>query len=500
MAFASRSVNLHPANYLPDTLETSTFDVIVIGSGPCGRQVASKTAASGLTTVIIEDELWGGDCPFWACMPSKAILRPGEALAAARMVGGAKQLIATDRLVDVEGVFARRDKVVHDYDDQFFVNLSLKQKCTVVRGRGSLVGDKKVLVRNGNGQQKTLTATHAVVISSGSEPAIPDIRGIETIDYWTPREATSAKSVPEHLIIVGGGVVGSEMATAFSTFGSKVTLICPNPEILPRFELEAGRLVREALTAQGVGFHLSARVVEVWKEDGGHTSVKLSTGKVVTGSDVLLAAGRKPRTQSIGLEKVGLTPSLEVEPTMLVKSSKGTWLYAVGDTNMRSPMTHMGEYQGRVAANAIVARARGDNVSDAKPWSNFNATADSLAVSQVVVTDPHVASVGLTLAEARKRGIDAKEVAVTFNFPGAWVFAEFNYEGWAQWVVDSEKNVLVGATFVGREAGDLLHPSTIAIVGEVSLDRLIHAVPSFPTRSEVYGLLLEKWFTLQEHS
>ncbi|KIW38617.1 uncharacterized protein PV06_09569 [Exophiala oligosperma] len=497
MASASRTVNLHPANYLPDTLETTTFDIIVIGSGPCGRQVASKTTASGLTTLIIEDELWGGDCPFWACMPSKAILRPGEALAAARMLGGAKELIATNRLVDVEGVFARRDKIVHNYDDQWVVNLSLGQKCTVVRGRGSLVGDKKVLVRNGNGQQKTLTATHAVVLSTGSEPIIPDIKGIETIDYWTPREATSAKSVPGHLIIVGGGVVGSEMATAFSTFGSKVTLICPNSEILPKFEPQAGKLVREALTAQGVDFHLSAKVVEVWKEDDGYTSVKLTTGKIVTGSDVLLAAGRKPRTRGIGLENVGLTPSLEVDPTMLVKPLEGMWLYAVGDTNMRSSTTHMGEYQGRVAANAIVARARGENVSDTKPWSSFNATADNLAVSQVVVTDPHLASVGLTLAEARKRGIDAKEVAVGFNFPGAWVFGEFNYEGWAQWVVNAEKNVLVGATFVGREAGDLLHPSTVALVGEIPLDRLIHAVPSFPTRSEVYGLLLEKWLAMK---
>ncbi|KIW16713.1 hypothetical protein PV08_03902 [Exophiala spinifera] len=500
MASASRSVNLHPANYLPDSLETTTFDIIVIGSGPCGRQLASKTAASGLTTVIIEDELWGGDCPFWACMPSKAILRPGEALAAARMVGGAKELIATDRLVDVEGVFARRDKVVNGYDDQHLVNLSLSQKCTVVRGRGSLIGNKKVLVQNRIAQEKTLTATQAVVISTGSEPVIPDIRDIGNIDYWTPREATSVKSVPEHLIIVGGGVVGSEMATAFSTFGSKVTLICPSSEILPRFEPGAGKLVREALVAQGVDFHLSSRGVQVWKEDNGNASIKLSTGKIVTGSHLLLAAGRRPRTQSIGLESVGLTPSLEVDPTMLVKSSQGTWLYAVGDANRRSSTTHMGAYQARVAAKAIVARARGEIVSDPKPWCNFNATADSLAVSQVVVTDPHVASVGLTLAEARKKGIDAKEVAVTFNFPGAWVFAEFNYEGWAQWVVDSEKNVLVGATFVGREVGDLLHASTVALVGEIPLDRLVHAVPSFPTRSEVYGLLLEKWFSIRDRS
>ncbi|KIV76947.1 hypothetical protein PV11_08793 [Exophiala sideris] len=496
MAPASKTVNLHPENYHPSTLEPTTFDVIVIGSGPCGRQVASKTAAANLSTVIIEDELWGGDCPFWACMPSKALLRPGEALAAARQVGGAKQLISTDHKVDVNGVFARRDKIVHDYKDQFFVNLSLNQKCSVVRGKGSLLGEKKGLVKNANGQEKTLTAKDAVIISTGSEPVIPDIKGIYDVDFWTPREATSVKEVPEHLIIVGAGVVGSEMATAFATYGSKVSVITPTSEILPRYEPEAARRVREALIEQNVEFHLSSRAVEVWKENGA-TSVKLSSGTVITGSTVLLAAGRRPRTKDIGLETIGITPTLDVDPSMLVKPVEGQWLYAVGDTNMRSPMTHMGEYQGRIAASAIIARARGQASLSSEPWTEYAATADSLAASQVVVTDPNLATVGFTLAQALKRGIKAQAVDVDFNFPGAWVYAEFDYDGWARWVVDTENDVLVGATIVGREAGDLLHASTVALIGQVQLDRLIHAVPSFPTRSEVYGLLVEKWSSMR---
>ncbi len=498
-----RNANLHPDNHLPDSLEETTYDVVVIGSGPVGRQVASKTAEAGLSSVIIEEELWGGDCPFWACMPSKAILRPGESLAAARQVGGAKQLIATDRTVNVQGVFERRDKVTHNYEDDFFVNLSLKQKCAVVRGKGSLIGEKKVLVENVNGQERSLVANHAVVIATGSEPDIPDIKGIADIEYWTPREATSANTVPEHLIIIGSGVVGCEMATAFANYGSKVSIISATPEVLARFEGEAGKRVREALTSQGVDFYLSAKVVEVWKESGERISAKLSSGHVITASTVLISAGRKPRTTGIGLENVDLAASahrLPVDPSMCVASVPGNWIYAVGDTNMRAALTHMGEYQGRIAAAAIIARARGFDVSSkiSEPWSDFAATADTDAISQVVVTDPNVATVGLTLAEASKRGIKAVEVTSAFQFPGAWVYAEFSYDGWAQWVVDAERNVLVGATFVGREAGDLLHGSTIAIVGQVPLDRLQHAVASFPTRSEIYGVLLEKWYAMKK--
>ncbi|OAP61397.1 hypothetical protein AYL99_03600 [Fonsecaea erecta] len=494
-----RNVNLHPDNHLPGALESATFDVVVIGSGPVGRQVATKTAEAGLSAVIIEEELWGGECPFWACMPSKAILRPGEALAAARQVGGARQLIAADRLVDVPGVFERRDKVTHKWDDDFFVDLSLKQKCSVVRGRGSIIAERKVLVKNVNGQEKTLVANQAVVIATGSDPAIPgEIQGIDHIDYWTPREATAADTVPEHLIIVGSGVVGCEMATAFSTFGSKVTMISATSEVLGRYEPEAGKRVREALMARNVDFHLSSRVAEAWKEGDSKISVKLGSGQVVTGSTLLIATGRKPRTQNIGLENIGLSSSLVVDQSMCVSSAGSSWIYAIGDANGRAPLTHMGEYQGRIAAAAIIARAAGVDVQESEPWSEFAATSDQVAVSQVVVTDPNVATVGLTLAEALKSGIKAVEVAVPFNFPGAWVYAEFDYEGWAQWVVDAERNVLVGATFVGREVGDLLHGSTVAIVGQVPLDRLRHAVPSFPTRSEIYGMLLEKWLQMRK--
>ncbi|KAH0846182.1 hypothetical protein AYO21_09195 [Fonsecaea monophora] len=495
---APRNVNLHPDNHLPDSLQSATFDVVVIGSGPVGRQLASKTAAAGLSSVVIEDELWGGECPYWACMPSKAMLRPGEAIAGARQIGGAKQLIAADRLVDVQGVFERRDKVTNKWDDDFILNLSLKQKCSVVRGKGSIVGEKKVLVKNANGQEATLTAIHAVIVATGSEPVIPtDIKGIDQIDYWTPREATAADTVPEHLIIVGSGVVGCEMATAFSTFGAKVTMVSATSEVLGRYEPEAGKRVREALTARNVDFHLSSRVAEAWKESDGKISVKLGSGEIVTGSALLIATGRKPRTDNIGLETIGLSSALAVDQSMCVSSVEGNWLFAIGDANGRAPLTHMGTYQGRIAAATIIARAGGVHIHEPEAWSEFAATSDEVAISQVVVTDPNVATVGLTLAEALKRGIKAVEVAVPFDFPGAWVYAEFDYDGWAQWVVDSERNVLVGATFVGREAGDLLHGSTVAIVGQVPLDRLKHAVASFPTRSEIYGSLLEKWYQLR---
>ena len=348
-----------------------------------------------------------------------------------------------------------------------------------------------MLVENVNGERVELTANHAVVLATGSEPIRPPIDGLDDVDFWTSRDATSANEVPKHLIVVGGGVVGCEMATAYATYGAKVTLICSGKVVLDRYEPEASKRVAAALKARGTDVHVSTRVKAVKKSAEG-VEVTLDSGKTVSGSKILIAAGRRPRLSNLGLEKVGTKPAaFAVEDNMTVKSVSGQWLYAIGDANFLAPLTHMGVYQARYAALNILERAKGKGQVDTEPWGNYSATAHHKAISQVVMTDPNVATVGLTFAEAKTGGKNVKEVTVpAFMYPGAWVHAEFNYDGWAQWVVDVDKKTIVGATFVGREAADLLHASTVALVGEVPIDRLWHAVPSFPTMSEIYQQLL----------
>ncbi|KAL4878939.1 hypothetical protein BJY04DRAFT_220768 [Aspergillus karnatakaensis] len=487
-----RTITLHPENHTPRTLPQTTFDVIVLGSGPAGRTLAAQTTTNSLSTLIIEAELFGGDCPFWACIPSKALLRPAETFATARSITGAKELIPTTPTVNVHAVFSRRDAFTQTWNDQPLIDASLSQNITIVRGRGQLLGKKQVNVRNINGEEAILTATQAVVLATGSDPVIPNIPGLSDVPFWTPREATSADQVPARLIIIGAGAVGTEMASAYASFGGKVTLLSSSKEILPRHEPQAGRIVRKALQEAQVSVRVSVRATRVQRNADDSVTVVLSDGSAVTGSTLLIATGRTPRIEGFGLEELGIPARFAVDGSLVVTAAGGAWLYAVGDVNGLSPTTHMGSYQARIAANAIIARAKsgeGLGFVDGRPWSAFTHCADERAVSQVIFSDPNVAQVGLTVAEAEKRKIKVRAVEAGFQFPGAWVHAEFDYKGWANWVVDVEKNTLVGATFVGREAADLVHASTVAIVGEVPLDRLRHAVAPFPTVSEIYTAL-----------
>ncbi|ETN45259.1 uncharacterized protein HMPREF1541_09090 [Cyphellophora europaea CBS 101466] len=495
MPLLKRNIPLHPSNHLPLSLSRKTYDVIVLGSGPAGRRLASLTASAKLGTVIVENELFGGDCPFWACIPSKALLRPNEALGAGRQMGGSKQMIQEctpdGSTIDVQGVFKRRDGIVQGWDDTILLNLSLDQGVDVVRGQGKLTGVKKVEVTNLDGNQVVLEATQAVVLATGSEATIPKIEGLDQIDWWTSREATAANFVPEHLVILGGGVIGCEMATFYGSLGKRVTLISSSKRLLPRCEPEASELVKKSLTALGVEVCLSTAIDKLSKVDKDKFKADLASGDHLTGSVLLLATGRRASTQDLGLEDLGVKvhPKLEVSESLCVATATGKWLYAIGDANGRNPMTHMGVYQARTAGLAIIARSRKMALVE-EPFNDFSATADHEMVPQIIFTDPHVAMVGLTAAQAEAKGLNAKIVAVPFMFPGAFVHAELNYEGWAQWVIDEDTKILVGATIVGREAGDLLHASTVAIVGRIPVPKLWHAVASFPSMSEVYTALL----------
>jgi dihydrolipoamide dehydrogenase len=471
-----------------------TYDLIVIGAGTTGENVAARAAAGGLSAVAVEAELVGGDCSYWACVPSKALLRPPEALEAARSVEGARQ--AVTGLLDVDAVLGRRDAFTGHWDDSGQVQWLQGASVDLVRGHGRLVGERRVDVNTPEGEMVTLTARHAVALCTGSEAAIPPIPGLAEARPWTPREATSAKRVPDHLVIIGGGVAGCELATAFRAFGAEVSVLEVLPRLLGTFEPFVGEWIAKAFTERGINVRTGIEVSQVHRDGGeGPVTLTLSDGSTLTADQILVAAGRKPRTEDLGLETIGLTPGtwLEVDDTVRVKGVEGGWLYAGGDLNHRALLTHMGKYQARACGDVIAARARGAPVTNPAPWSRYTATADHWAIPQVAFTEPQVAAVGRTQAQGREAGLEVKVVDYPMgNVAGAALYAD-GYTGHAQLVVDERRRVVVGATFLGPVAGELVHSATIAVVGEVPLDRLWHAVPSFPTISEVWLRLLEAY-------
>lgn len=464
----------------------TTYDVIVLGAGPAGENAADYAVRGGLSAVIVEAELVGGECSYWACMPSKALLRSGSVLDAARRVEGAKEAVTGE--LDVDAVFARRNSFTSDWKDKGQVDWLDGAKIALVRGHGRLAGPKVVRVGD-----TTLTARHAVVVATGTTASVPDVPGLRDAKPWTSREATSAKHVPGRLAVIGGGVVAVEMAFAYANLGSTVTMLVRGG-LLARTEPFAGELVADALRAKGVSVRVGADATAVHRENDGTVRLTLSDGGELEADEVLVAVGRTPHTDDIGLETVGLKPGswLSVDDTLRVTDVEGGWLYAVGDANHRALLTHQGKYQARIAGDVIAARAAGRPVDQGR-WGVHVATADRGAVPQVVFSDPEVAAVGLTAAEAKDAGFRTRVVDYDLgHVAGASLHAD-GYTGKARMVVDEDRRVLLGVTFVGQDVAELLHAATVAVVGEVPIERLWHAVPSYPTVSEVWLRLLEAY-------
>ena len=464
---------------------TQEYDVVIIGAGAVAENVADRAVQGGLTAVLIESELVGGECSYWACMPSKALLRSGIALRGAKAVG---QAAGTE--LDVAATLKRRDSFVHDWDDSSQVDWVKSAGIDLVRGHGRLTGVKTVSVEAADGTVTELTAKHAVVVSTGSDPVLPDIPGLAAANPWTPREATSAKVVPASLAIIGGGVVAVEMATAYASFGTNVTVIARSG-LLGGQEAFAGEMVAKSLEGFGVDLRLGLSPKAVLRE-GDSVTIDLSDGEQVTANEVLVATGRQPRTTDIGLETVGIAVGewLTVDDTLLVEGTD--WLYATGDVNHRALLTHQGKYQARAAGDVIAARALGREVDDA-PWGTHVATADHEAVPQVTFSDPEVASVGLTSEAAKKAGYEIRVVDYDLGWVAGASLQADGYEGKARMVVDEKRKVILGVTFVGQDVSELLQAATFAIVGEVPLDRLWHAVPAYPTMNEIWLRLLETY-------
>ncbi|MGW6005582.1 dihydrolipoyl dehydrogenase family protein [Oerskovia enterophila] len=496
------------------TTPDETFDVIVIGGGPVGENAADRASRTGLSVAVVEAELVGGECSYWACMPSKALLRPGAALAAARAVPG----VEASPTLDPAPILARRDEMVSHWDDSGQVQWLDGAGISLVRGLGRLVGPRLVEVSPEDPDAdvddlpatRLLAARHAVIVATGSVPVLPDTPGLAETDPWSSREATSVQDVPASLVVIGGGVVGVEMATAFTDLGSKVTLLSRG-RLLGRSEPFASEAVAAGLRAIGVDVRLGVSVTGATSlpDGGARLAYDGPQGKgSVAGAQVLVATGRVPRTGDLGVEVVGLEPGkgLAVDDQLEVQGVEGGWLFACGDVTGRVATTHQGKYEGRVVGDVVAARfgkvrpeearaagAGGSAGEVPEPWSRYAATADHGATTQVVFTRPEVASVGLTEAEAKKAGLPVRAVSYKLGSVSGAVLVAEGYEGTAQIVVDTERQVIVGATFVGPDAAEMLHAATIAIVGQVPLARLWHAVPAYPTISEVWLRLLETY-------
>ena len=468
------------------------YDVVVIGAGPVGENVADYARQGGLSVAVVEAELVGGECSYWACVPSKALLRPVHALAAAVRVDGARQ--AVTGAPDAGAALARRDSFVHGYDDSGQVEWLHGAGVTLVRGTGRLTGVRQVAVSTDDAEVQ-LSARHAVVLCTGSVAVVPPVPGLREAAPWTSREVTGMKDVPRRLAVVGGGVVACEMAAAVQGLGGTVTMLVRGDRLLERMEPFASDLVRDGLQASGVEIRFGAETARVEREGPDRpVRLHLADGAAVEADEVLVATGRRPRTADLGLETVGLDSGkpLTVDESLAVDGVDGGWLFAAGDVAGRVPLTHMGKYEARLLGAQLGARARGQAV-DLSPWGRHAPTADDLAVPQVVFTDPEVAAVGLTKAEADERGLRTRQLTYPLgDVSGAGLHAD-DYAGLAALLVDLDREVVVGATFVGPDVAELLHAATVAVVGEVPLDRLWHAVPAYPTMSEIWLRLLEDW-------
>src|SRR4051795_7439989 len=424
-----------------------SYDVVVIGAGPAGDGAAWRLRAHGAWGPRVPGHGVGGECSFYACRPSKALLRPAEVLAEARRIPGARE--AAQGELDVQAVLDRRDEVIHDLDDSSQLPWLEDRGVVLHRGIGRITGERRVRVGD-----EELEARRAVVLAGGTVPSLPPIPGLDGIDAWTNRQATTAKEIPARLVIAGGGVVGTEMAQAFQSLGSQVTLVEGERRLLPREEEFACAQVTEALAEDGVDIRTGEKAQKVAQGDDGTVRVRTAGGPDAEGDVLLVALGRTPQSEGLGLETVGLEGGGTIGVDAHMRVPGQDWLYVVGDLNGRALFTHMGKYQARVAADGIL----GHDVALAHG-------ADGPLSPRVIFTDPQVAAVGHTTDSAREAGLEVDVFETTTSGNAGGSFYGRNAPGTTRWVVDRERRIVVGCTITGAEVADFLHAAMISVVG-----------------------------------
>ncbi len=441
------------------TKETIQADVIVIGMGPAGEHVAGTLAERGLNVVGIESDLVGGECPYWGCIPSKMMIRAANLLQEARRIDGVAGTasVTPDWTPVAERI---RDSATDDWNDQVAVDRFVGKGGHFSRGRGRLAGPGVVMV-----DDQVIEASRGIVIATGTSPAVPPIPGLDSVDFWTNREAVSAKELPASIIVLGGGAIGAELAQVMNRFGTNVTVVEALDRVLPNEEPEASAVVAEAWAAEGITVHTGVRAVEV-RGEGEDTVVVLADGGELRAERLLVAVGRSINVRGIGLDTVGLPHDarlVKVDDRMVA----GDKLWAVGDVTGEGLFTHVGMYQANIAIASIL--------------DEEGPSADYRAMSRATFTDPEVGSVGMTEAQARDAELPVEVVVQNVAHTArGWLHGPGN-EGVIKIVIDTERQIVLGATTVGPHGGEMISMLALAVHAKTPVSTLRSMIFAYPT-------------------